>query len=348
MSELLRPGDHSPRVSNVQARLREFGYQIDDEDSHYGDSTARAVRTFQQARNILVDGIVGPHTWTELQEALFRLGDRVLYAKQPPIRGDDVVTLQQRLNGLGFDSGREDGIYGKNTAAAVRLFQKEYGVSEDGIFGPRTHAALIGLRVDVSRTASALREELRRVERSGIHEAAIAIDPGHGGADSGEVGRAGLLESEICWDVANRLAERLIGRGAKVLLTRDESEGPDNTERARRANDFGADLLISIHLNAHDSAEAGGSSSYYFGVSKTGQALAENIQDELIGLGARDCRAHARSYPILKETRMPAVLVEPAFVTNPEEEKRLDDHEFRNAIADAIVAAIQRFFAEGR
>lgn len=348
MKELLRQGDRSPRVLDVQERLRELGYEIDDESSVFGPGTTRAVRTFQQARNILVDGIVGPHTWAELQEAFFVLGDRVLYAKKPPIRGDDVVTLQQRLNGLGFDSGREDGIYGRNTAAAVRLFQKEYGVSEDGIFGPRTHAALLGLRIDVSRTAAILREELRRVERSGIHETSIAIDAGHGGPDPGEIGRAGLSESEVCWDLATRLAERLIGRGAKVLQTRMASEGPDNTERAQRANEFGADLLISIHLNTHESAEAGGSSSYYFGASKTGQALAENIQDELISLGASDCRTHARAYPLLKETRMPAVLVEPAFITNPDEEKKLGDPEFRDRVADAIVAAIQRFFAEGR
>lgn len=348
MNELLRPGDRSARVSEIQERLRNLGYEIGDEDSLFGPSTTRALRTFQQARNILVDGIVGPHTWTELQEATFRLGDRVLYAKQPPVRGDDVVTLQQRLNGLGFDSGREDGIYGTNTAAAVRLFQKEYGVSEDGIFGPRTHAALLGLRIDVSRTASTLREELRRVERSGIHETSIAIDPGHGGSDHGEVGRAGLSESEVCWDLASRLAERLIRRGAKVFLTRTGSEGPGNTERAQRANEFGADLLLSIHLNAHDSADAGGSSSYYFGASKAGQALAERIQDELTSLGAGDCRSHARSYPILKETRMPAVLVEPAFITNPDEEKQLGDPEFRNTLADALVAALQRFFREGR
>ncbi len=348
MSDLLRPGDRSPRVSEVQERLRELGYEIDDATAHFGPATVRAVRTFQQGRNILVDGIVGPHTWTELVESSYRLGDRVLYSTQPPIRGDDVVTLQQRLNGLGFDSGREDGIYGKNTAVAVRLFQKEYAVSEDGVFGPRTHAALIGLRVDTSRTAAALREELKRVERSGIHESSIAVDPGHGGEDRGEVGRAGLLESDVCWDLASRLADRLIGRGASVLLTRSADEGPDNTERARRANEFGADLLVSIHLNTHESAEAGGSSSYYFGASQTGQALAERIQDELISLGASDCRSHARSYPILKETRMPAVLVEPAFITNPEEEKKLDDLEFRDAIADSIVTAIQRFFAEGR
>ncbi|MFN2526307.1 MAG: N-acetylmuramoyl-L-alanine amidase, partial [Actinomycetota bacterium] len=252
MTDLLRAGDRSPKVSEVQERLRDLGYPIDDNAGHFGPATTRAIRTFQQGRDILVDGIVGPHTWAELAEASFRLGDRVLYLTQPPVRGDDVVALQQRLNGLGFDSGREDGIYGRNTAEAVRLFQKEYAVSEDGIFGPRTHAALIGLRVAVTGASAALREELRRVERSGIHEASIVIDPGHGGGDHGEVGRAGLLESEVCWDLASRLADRLIGRGAKVGLTREAVESPDSTERARRANEFGADLLIAIHLNAHE------------------------------------------------------------------------------------------------
>lgn len=347
MDELIRYGDHSEKVTDVQARLRALGIAVEDDDGYFGETTRHAVRTFQQQRDILVDGIVGPHTWSELVEASWRLGDRNLYLRRPPMRGDDVLTLQARLNALGFDSGREDGIFGNNTYDAVRAFQKEYGVAEDGIFGPRTHAALIGLRVDRPHTSAALREELRRAERSGVDGMLIALDPGHGGRDAGARGPAGTYESDLCWDLASRVAERLVGAGAHVRFTRTEAEGPDATERARRANAMDADLFLSLHLNLHDEPTAEGACTYYFGRSTAGEAIAEKVQAELATLGLKDCRSHPRSYPILKETRMPAVLVEPSFITNPDEEKRLLERDFRNHVADAIVSGVRRYYAEG-
>ncbi|MEA2517016.1 MAG: N-acetylmuramoyl-L-alanine amidase [Actinomycetota bacterium] len=345
MKELIREGDRSQQVADVQMRLRSLGIAIDDETGTFGPSTRQAVRNFQQTREILSDGVVGPQTWSELVEASWRLGDRSLYLKQPPLRGDDVASLQSQLNALGFDAGREDGIFGANTAAAVRGFQKEYGVAEDGIFGAATNAALSGLRVDRPGTARNLREQLSRTEHPGLQSALVVVDPGHGGADTGEK-LSGLREADICWELAVRLAERLVERGARVRFTRTEAEGPSASERARRANEIEGDLFISLHLNAHDRSSAEGTSTYYFGSSKVGEALAEMIQAELVDLGLKDCRSHARSYTILKETRMPAVLVEPVFITNPGEAARLDDPHFLSRIAFSVARAIARYFDE--
>lgn len=340
----LREGARSEQVADVQTRLRSLGFEVTDEQGVFGAGTRQAVRTFQQRRGILVDGVVGPHTWSELVEASWRLGDRHLYLKQPLMRGDDVADLQARLNALGFDAGREDGIYGGDTAAAVREFQKEYGVAEDGIFGPRSHASLIGLRIQRPGTSADLREELRRAERSGVHETLIVLDPGHGGEDPGEIGPNGTREADICWDLATRVAEKLIGTGARVRFTRGENEGPDLTERAKRANSMGADLFLSLHLNFHEETTAEGSSTFYFPRSRAGEALADAVQSELLGLGVRDCRTHARSYPTLKQTRMPAILIEPMFITNPDEEKRLEDPDLRNGVAECIVTALRRHY----
>lgn len=342
---LIRPGERSEQVADVQARLRGLGYDLDDDPGSFGPSTTRAVRAFQQARHILVDGIVGPNTWSELVEASWRLGDRMLYLRMPLMRGDDVATLQERLNALGFDAGREDGIFGADTDRAVRAFQKEYGVPEDGLVGPRTHAALAGLRVDRPGTSALLREELRRAERSGVHGALVVVDPGHGGGDHGQRGPGGVSEADVCWDLAARLAERLAALGARVRFTRTEPAGPDVVERAQLANALDADAFVSLHLNAHHEPTAEGASTYYFGGSHAGALLAESIQVELLRLGARDCRAHPRSYPILKRTRMPAVLVEPAFITNPDEEKRLSEPDFRQALANAIAAGVARYYS---
>jgi N-acetylmuramoyl-L-alanine amidase len=260
------------------------------------------------------------------------------------MRGDDVAALQARLNALGFDAGRDDGIFGRNTDAAVRAFQKEYGVQEDGIFGPRSHTALVGLRIDRPGVTVDLREELKRAESNGVREALIVVDPGHGGVDTGERARGGLSESDICWDIAQRLAARLAGAGAKVRLSRNENESPDTAERAARANSIDADLFLSLHLNATPEPQAEGASTYYFRGSRAGEALADAIQSELTGLGLRDCRSHGRSYPILRETRMPAVLVEPAFISNPEEARLLEDPFFRSAVADAMLAGARRYY----
>jgi N-acetylmuramoyl-L-alanine amidase len=233
---LIREGDRSQKVADVQARLRAFGLEIDDDSGFFGDSTKRAVRAFQQRRGILIDGIVGPHTWGELVEASWYLGDRDLYLKYPPMRGDDVSSLQARLNALGFDAGKEDGIFGAATDRAVRAFQKEYGVAGDGIFGLMSHAALVGLRVDRPGTAARLREEIRQAEGRGLAGALLVIDPGHGGSDRGEIGRTGVVESEICWKLAQRLADRLVSAGARVRFTRREPDGPTSSERAALAN----------------------------------------------------------------------------------------------------------------
>jgi N-acetylmuramoyl-L-alanine amidase len=348
MHRLIREGDRSDEVADVQARLRALGIALDDETGTFGAATKQAVRAFQQRRGTLVDGVVGPDTWSELVEASWRLGDRVLYLKQPPTRGDDVATLQARLNALGFDAGRDDGIFGKNTDAAVRAFQKEYDVSEDGIFGIRSHAALVGLRVERPGVSAGLREELKRAERSGLREAVIVVDPGHGGADGGEHPPGQISESDICWDISQRLAANFAGAGARVRLSRNEAECPENTERARRANAIGADLFLSLHLNANAQPDAAGASTYYFRASRAGEALAEAIQEELIGLGLRDCRSHGRSYPILRETRMPAVLIEPAFISNPAEATRLQNPTFRSTVAGAVLVGTRRYFEDRR
>jgi N-acetylmuramoyl-L-alanine amidase len=242
------------------------------------------------------------------------------------------------------DSGREDGIFGDDTGRAVMAFQKEYGIAEDGIWGPRSQAALSGLRVDRPGTTAQLREELRRTSAPDLHDALVVLDPGHGGEEPGRRSSDGLAEADVVWDLAVRLADRLAAIGARVRFTRTEAECPDASERARRANEIRGDLFVSLHLNEHEETTAEGASTYYFHTSSAGRALAEGIQEALVDLGVGDCRSHARSYTVLRETRMPAVLVEPVFVTNPDEAKRLEEPEFRASLADAIASGISSYY----
>ena len=345
-------GARGDDVRDVQARLGGLGFRIEPEEhGEFGSGTERAVREFQQRRALLVDGKVGPETWEELVEAGYALGDRVLYLRYPFVRGDDVRALQGRLNLIGFDAGRPDGILGERTDHAIRDFQANVGLPVDGIVGATTLDALTRLRpVGPGPGRSTVREGevLRRLTAS-IQGARIAIDAGHGEGDPGTTGSSGLTEAEAAWDLATAVRDELVRRQAVPTLVRSRGTNPSAIERAAAANDSGAELLVSIHLNGHPDPSAEGSSTYFFGredyVSQAGQRLAELIQEELTaGLGLKDGRAHPKSLPLLRETQMPAVQVEPCFMTNPREEAMLRDEGFRSAVARALCDAVELFF----
>ncbi|HXF56635.1 MAG TPA: N-acetylmuramoyl-L-alanine amidase [Actinomycetota bacterium] len=349
---LLRRGDRGEAVRDLQARLTALGYAIDPAElGQFGPSTERAVREFQQRRQLLVDGVVGHDTWQDLVEAGYTLGDRTLYLRSPYQRGDDVRELQRALNVLGFDAGREDGIFGERTDRAVREFQRNVGLAPDGIVGATTIQALRRLRPVApgpGRATVREMEALRRLSAS-LQGARIAIDPGHGPGDPGGVGPGGLTEAEATLLLAHELALELSRRGAAPFLLRDAHANPSVHDRARRANELGPEVLVAIHLNSHEDPPTEGAATYYFGTERwhsvAGQRLAGAIQTELCArLGLRDCGVHPKSIPILRETRMPAVQVEPCFVTNPREEALLRHPRFRRALAEAMAHGVERFF----
>lgn len=350
----IRRGDRGDEVRDVQARLLALGYvihQAELEQDLFEASTDAAVRGFQQDRGLLVDGMVGPQAWEELVEAGYGLGDRVVYLRHPPFRGDDIRALQARLNTLGFDPGREDGIFGRQTEEAVRDFQRNVGLTSDGIVGSTSLQALERLRASVPGPGRTTIRETEGLRLAGSLEGkTIAIDPAHGPGDPGAVGARGAVESEITYAIAERLAASLVERGAKPVLLREPGEDPTAAARIDRAAGSGADLLLSIHLNQHEDPTAEGAAAYYFGrlgaVSVAGKALAEVLLERITSrLGLRDGRAHPKAFALLRETRMPAVRLEPGFISNPREERLLAEGGFHHDLAEAIVEALDRYFA---
>jgi N-acetylmuramoyl-L-alanine amidase len=339
-------------VVDIQSRLAALGFAVDArEHARFGPATERAVRAFQQSRQLMVDGKVGPHTWQELVEAGYALGDRALYLRLPSYRGDDVRALQAGLNLLGFDAGREDGIFGERTDRALREFQHNVGLPPDGIAGATTLEAIRRLRPVSPGPGRATVRELEALRRlsATLQSARIAVDAGHGSDDPGSVGPTGLRESEAAYTLAQALIGELRVRGANPVVLRTESDDPGPSERARTANQAGAEVLVSIHLNSHEDPSAEGACTFYYGherwSSAGGQRLAELIQDELTSrLGLRDGRIHPMALPLLRETRMPAVHVEPCFISNPHEEALLRQQAFRGRVATAVARGIERFF----
>jgi N-acetylmuramoyl-L-alanine amidase len=296
-----------------------------------------------------VDGIVGTETWRELVEASWRLGDRTLYLRAAYLRGDDVRALQERLGALGFDVGRVDGIFGPRTARAIRDFQANYGIPSDAIVGRSTLRALAGLPALGGQTSAAAvreREELRRFGPAitGLH---VVIDPGHGGEDAGFVGPSGGREADVCFAIARRLESVLTASGVLVYPTREPDATPSDSQRASLANALGADLYLAIHCAGADDASARGAITYYFGHerfrSEAGARLAECIHPAVAALGPGDAGVHAKQYAILRETRMPAVQIEPGHLTNPDDESLLADPGFQRGIAEAIAQGLREF-----
>src|SRR5664279_2980652 len=362
--QLYRRGHRGPAVAQVRAALATLALLPDADaatafgNAVFDDACDSAVRAFQQHRGLSVDGLVGPETFRALEEARWRLGDRVLsYRAARPFVGDDVAALQVRLLELGFDTGRCDGVLGPRTATALRELQRDYGLVADGICGPATLHALrqLGRRVVGGRPQ--LLRELVAVAAAGpsLLGKRIVVDPGHGGADPGTVYRsngtsgATITEADLNWDLAARLEGRLTALGVQTWLTRGPGNGGDEEDRARLANEVEADLVISLHVDGFASPRANGLAVYYFGageVSSTiGERLADLVQRELVArTGLTNGRTQAKTWPLLRRTRMPAVRLELGYLTSPLDRVRLTDPLFRDTVAEGVLVAVQRLY----
>jgi N-acetylmuramoyl-L-alanine amidase len=360
--QVIRRGDRGDAVVEIRAILATLTLLEDSArpDAVYDESVEQAVRAFQQARGLSVTGEVNDETWRAIDAARWALGSRVLAHVQPEAQfGDDVRELQERLLEMGYDLGRADGILGRRTAAALASFQREYGLVPDGVCGPRTMHALrrLGRKV-VGGRPNLLRETERfRTAGPALVNKRIVIDPGHGGDDVGVSvpdGRLRWAEADLAYDLAARLEGRLAAAGMRVHLTRGPSPRQLLTEsdRASLANELGADLLISIHLDGHANPAASGVATYHYGqyrdggvTSTLGERLAGLVQREIVvRTSMRDCHTHAKTWDLLRLTRMPAVRVEVGYLTSREDLHRLVDPLFRDRVIEAIVAAVKRMY----
>ncbi|MFL6138956.1 MAG: N-acetylmuramoyl-L-alanine amidase [Frankiaceae bacterium] len=358
----LRLGDTGPVVAEIRATLTSLGLLAQPAGAgrlpRYDLACDRAVRGFQQSRGLSVDGVVGPETYRALDEARWRLGDRLLSMRVAhPFVGDDVAELQHRLQELGFDPGRCDGVFGARTEQAVRELQRNLGLVPDGTCGPHTLKALDRLRRTVVGGRAQWIREAEELVRAGPSVAGkfVIIDPGHGGPDRG-FGAAGCLdEATVADDLAARLEGRLAASGAFPFLTRGPDAAPDDTERAAFANAAEGDLLVSLHCDAAPHPACNGVATYYFGSygpggqlheSSVGKRFAALVQREITTrTDLLDCATHPKTWDLLRLTRMPAVRVELGYLSNAGDAARLSAPEFRDAVAEAILAAIQRLYA---
>jgi N-acetylmuramoyl-L-alanine amidase len=290
----LARGTTGNAVLDLQFRLAEVDYPCTDSPGSFGESTETAVRSFQERRSLAISGICDRRTWSALVEAGYDLGDRLLYRRDPMLRGDDVADLQRRLSILGFDPGRIDGIFGNETAEALKEFQRNAALPIDGMCGARTLADLIRVQMPEGSgdLVSPLRERLlmRKTGNRTLASREFAV---------GEPGGFAPGVVAVCRSL--RLA------GARALELHD----PNPSRQAAAANTARADCFISIRIAPERTSCTCAFYSGFHYESVTSRQLAEIIQDRLPStLGLEDGGTCGMALPILRETRMPAVEIQ--------------------------------------
>ncbi len=218
-------------------------------------------------------------------------------------------------------------------------------------------------------------------ERPGIHT--IVIDPGHGGKDVGATGPNGVIEKDVTLTIARKLAASLSSKvGARVVLTREDDSVVSLDQRTALANQYKADLFLSVHLNAAVVKDAKGSETYYLSLEasdelarKAAEAenvsttpnptadlnlilwdlaqqayidesslFAQSIQEEMNAATSVANRGVKQApFKVLVGATMPAALVEVGFISNPEEAAKLQSDEFQTLMVDALTRAVQKY-----
>jgi len=221
---------------------------------------------------------------------------------------------------------------------------------------------------------------LSLVQQLGLGVRTIVIDPGHGGKNPGAVGRRRVVEKNVVLNIAKELKALLQERNYQVYLTREEDVHIGLKARTRFANEKSADLFISIHANAHHSASATGVETYYLSLASDESArltatrenvdagmsikdlenlvsdilkdskvtesskLAEYIQKNLVEeTGAANRGVKRAPFVVLIGAKVPAILVEVGFMSNPKEERLLSSAAYQILIANALLKAIEEY-----
>ncbi|QJC53477.1 N-acetylmuramoyl-L-alanine amidase [Paenibacillus albicereus] len=181
--------------------------------------------------------------------------------------------------------------------------------------------------------------------RGSLQGKLIAIDPGHGGNDPGMIGTThGTEEKDLTLSTSQLLAEELRSLGARVVLTRvKDGEKPALAERVRTAAAAAADAFVSVHYNSAKN-QASGTLVFYYSKSKDAP-LAHAVEERLQGLSLRSNGIAFGDYHVLRENRLPAVLLELGFLSNATDEKETRTASYQKAAARAIAEGLQDYFA---
>lgn len=205
------------------------------------------------------------------------------------------------------------------------------------------------------------RIQVGAVQTQGLSGKVIVVDPGHasvqpgGWLDPGAIGKkTGIKEKDINLSIALKLKSLLEQAGARVIMTHTGQTELSLADRAWLANSNNADIFVSIHSNYNQGNKVQGHTTYYYAPASdptlnaqrySRQKLANLVQRELVkAAGRNDMGVLQGSYAVLRETRVPSILVEAAFLSDPTEESLLGTDAFRQKVAAGIFNGIRAYF----
>ncbi len=197
-------------------------------------------------------------------------------------------------------------------------------------------------------------DERDKAKKSSLGGKNIVLDPGHGGSDPGAIGPGGTQEKNVNLSVSKKVAFLLSQRKANVRMSRttdidvlgkNATDVQDLQYRVDVGTNFKADVFVSIHSNSSPNRNVKGSTTYYYLKTPQDSLLAGNVQDRLVEFANLDnLGTRTAGFYVIKNSKMPAILIELGFLSNEEEEKLLASSDFQDKLAYGIVVGLEDYF----
>jgi N-acetylmuramoyl-L-alanine amidase len=174
----------------------------------------------------------------------------------------------------------------------------------------------------------------------------VIVDAGHGGHHAGATG-LNYLEKELCLKMAFELQRSLEAKGARVIMTRTSDLFVSLDDRCRIANQSGGEIFISIHCNSMPRRNMQSGSESYWHSSEQSRRLARALHPRLVAsVRGRDGGIRNRSFQVIRETSMPSVLLEIAYINNTQDEILLSDADFHHRLAENLTKGVMDYFGK--
>ena len=181
-------------------------------------------------------------------------------------------------------------------------------------------------------------------------EIVIVVDPGHGGEDPGKVGIYDVLEKDLNLQIAEKVVALLEEAEIKVVVTREDDNVPtrkmeDLEQRVDLINTTNPTLCVCVHQNSYPDASIHGAQVFYYTPSEEAKNAATMVQESLLKLDPTNTRQIKANdtYYMLKNVKVPIIIVECGFLTNPEEAQKLTQEEYQEELAFSICEGIVKW-----
>jgi N-acetylmuramoyl-L-alanine amidase len=169
----------------------------------------------------------------------------------------------------------------------------------------------------------------------------VVIDPGHGGRDPGAIGINGIQEKQVVIDISSQVAALLREQGANVVMTRDRDIEVELEPRVQIAENADASVFVSIHANAISMSRPDVNGLETFYSSEAGHRLANTVQNTVLSeMEMNDRGVRSARFYVIRQTSMPAILIETGFLTGAEDSPKLADPAWRTQMATVIAKGI--------